>query len=304
MSKTPLLTFRCPQDLINAIHTQMAETGLNKTDIAVSLLQNSVPSLPILDRSKLPKIGAIYFVITSSKKLLYIGRTENLFNRWLSHHRYQQFIETDSQSRIAWFAIDEDDLVSMPIIESDLITLLDTEYNGTTTGTGDFKGSVRIDKKLWNDFKVYCQTDLGTTISEKIRDMIEAELGTNHYWVTNKNYEEDTKTGANAREIRLLKERIDKLESLIFKTDSLTDGKTNSLADNKTAEKTDNETGEKSDLQKSYTHEEVAKLEALTSTSVSRYWTGKRSPQDKTFWDRWTRDEKNKGWFRAFEGES
>ena len=131
MSKTPLLTVRCPQDIVDGISATMNATGLNKTEVVVDMLRNSVPSLPIMERAKLPKVSAIYFVITPSNKLLYIGQSKNLFNRWLQHHRYQQFIEASPDTRVAWFEFDESDRECMPVVEDELITLLDTEYNGT-----------------------------------------------------------------------------------------------------------------------------------------------------------------------------
>lgn len=171
MGKTPLLTFRCPQDLIDSIHKQMAQTGLNKTEIAVSRLKESVPSLPIMERAKLPKIPAIYFVITAYNKLLYVGRTENLFNRWGNHRRYQQFIETDSQSRIAWFEIEENNLESMPIVEAELITLLDSEYNNSEVVNGRFKATINIERKTWEKFKLWAKSK-GSNASEQITQFV------------------------------------------------------------------------------------------------------------------------------------
>lgn len=194
----------------------------------------------------------------------------------------------------------------------------------------DFKGTIRIDRKLWSAFKLYCETDLGTTISNKIRDMIEDEMGFNQQWLSNKNYEEETKVGVNARKIRLLEERIEKLESLISKadskavqeTDDQTDdelsnqdstGKlTDKPTDNKWSEETDELTDKIGENWSSpqttlpdlpdyhcYSVAEVAELEGLTKTTISRYWTGTRMPKDATFWDRWKRNERRKGWYKA-----
>lgn len=131
MSSTPLLTVRCPQDILSAIEATTKATGQNKTEVVVDMLRQSVPSLPIMERAKLPRVSAIYFVITPLNKLLYIGQTNNLFNRFLQHHRFQQFIEAGNDTRVAWFEFNESDRGSMPLIEDELITLLDTEYNGT-----------------------------------------------------------------------------------------------------------------------------------------------------------------------------
>lgn len=131
MTKNPLLTVRCPHDILAAISKTMDTTGQNKTTVVVDMLRNSVPSLPIMERAKLPQVPAIYFVITPSNKLLYIGQTKNLFNRWLQHLWYQQFIEADPNSRVVWFSFDEDSNSSMPEIENEPIGLLSSNFNGT-----------------------------------------------------------------------------------------------------------------------------------------------------------------------------
>ena len=128
MSNTPLLTVRCPQEIAEKISAVMNATGQNKTQVVVELLRNTVPSLPIMERAKLPKIPAIYLVITPSNKLLYIGRATNLFESWLKHESYQQFIEADPNTRVVWFHFDESDRDSLPVIEEELLTLSNSEY--------------------------------------------------------------------------------------------------------------------------------------------------------------------------------
>ncbi len=131
MGNTPLLTVRCPDDLMESIASQVASTDRTKTEVVVEMLRNSVPSVRILERNKLPESPAIYFVITPDNRLLYIGQSKNLRQRWQSHHRFQQFIEASQETRVVWFEFDESDRQSIPSVEEELITLLDTEYNET-----------------------------------------------------------------------------------------------------------------------------------------------------------------------------
>ena len=126
MSNTPLLTVRCPQDILDGITATMHDTGLSKTQVVVDMLRSSVPSLPILERGKLPSIPAIYLVQTPSNKLLYIGQTNNLFDEWGSHPMFQQFIEASSDARVVWFGVDAD---SMPVVDADVSTLSNSAYN-------------------------------------------------------------------------------------------------------------------------------------------------------------------------------
>ena len=173
MSKTPLLTVRCPQDIIDGITTAMNATGQNKTEVVVDMLRNSVPSLRIMERAKLPKVAAIYFVITPSNKLLYIGQSKNLFNRWLQHHRYQQFIETSPDSRVVWFEFDDSERESIPLIEGELIKLLDSEYNWTqTTLNGSSKAiGLRIPLQLWEQVSNYGYENFSKSDDEKDFDI-------------------------------------------------------------------------------------------------------------------------------------
>ena len=130
MSKE-LLAVRVPKDIVNSVEQQVQQTGLSKTDVVLEMLQQSVPSLPITERSKLPNTAAIYFVFTLDNKLLYIGQTSNLRQRWAQHHRYQQFIEASSQTRIGWFAFGEEFKDSLLDIEKELIESLSSEHNDT-----------------------------------------------------------------------------------------------------------------------------------------------------------------------------
>lgn len=175
MAETPLLAVRCPQDLLNLIEKEKSLTGRSKTDIVVERLKQSIPSLPVVERNSLPEIPAIYLVFTPDNRLLYIGQTNNLKQRWMSHHRYGQFIEADVNSRVAWFAFDPDSVDSLPLFESELITALDSEYNGTPV-KGQVLATFRIEESDWNAFKEWAESR-GNTASSELVSFIESALG-------------------------------------------------------------------------------------------------------------------------------
>ncbi len=103
------ITVRCPSNIVDSINQQIKQTKQNKTDVIVGMLSNSIPSLHITERAKLPSKPGIYFVYTPSHKILYVGKADNLRTRWNSHHRYQYFIETSMESRIGYFVLDSVD---------------------------------------------------------------------------------------------------------------------------------------------------------------------------------------------------
>ena len=103
------ITIRCPSQIVDSIVRQVKQTKQNKTDVVVGMLSNSIPSLHITERAKLPSFPGIYFVYTPDHKILYVGKADNLRNRWNSHHRYQYFIETSMESRIGYFVLDQVD---------------------------------------------------------------------------------------------------------------------------------------------------------------------------------------------------
>jgi excinuclease UvrABC nuclease subunit len=46
----------------------------------------TLPSIGIEQRTKLPDLSAVYFVIFGDE-IIYIGKSVNLYQRWLAHHR-------------------------------------------------------------------------------------------------------------------------------------------------------------------------------------------------------------------------
>ena len=114
---TASITVRCPKSLINSIESQIIQTNQNKTDVIISMLSSSIPSLHITERAKLPSTPGLYFVYTPDHKLLYLGKADNLRTRWNSHHKYQYFIESSMECRIGYFTFDSVDSFSETIEE-------------------------------------------------------------------------------------------------------------------------------------------------------------------------------------------
>lgn len=86
----------------------------------------ALPSLPLTSRSTLPTCPAVYFVL-SDDHVLYIGRSCNLQQRWVTHHRYSQLKEINN-ARIAWLECSDSSL--LPEIEAALIEHFQPSLNG------------------------------------------------------------------------------------------------------------------------------------------------------------------------------
>ena len=130
------ITIRCPSQIVDSIEQQVKQTKQNKTDVVVGMLSNSIPSLHITERAKLPPKPGIYFVYTPEHKILYVGKADNLRTRWNSHHRYQYFIETSMESRIGYFGLDKVDNLN-EIVE---------EFNAEPMATISSKALVTADE--------------------------------------------------------------------------------------------------------------------------------------------------------------
>ncbi|MEG4327907.1 GIY-YIG nuclease family protein [Microcoleus sp. herbarium5] len=88
-------------------------------------------SLFLTQKEKLPTCPAVYFVFSSKKELLYIGRANNLRNRWQNHHRFNQINHLGA--RIAWMEVrSESELVE---IERNLIYAFKPLLNNTLVPT-------------------------------------------------------------------------------------------------------------------------------------------------------------------------
>ncbi|MEA5508754.1 GIY-YIG nuclease family protein [Crocosphaera sp. UHCC 0190] len=74
---------------------------------------NLLPSVSFDNLDELPEYSGIYFVIDSSDRIIYIGQSENILNRWKNnHHRKPQIeeIHLDYPVKIACKAWNKEDL--------------------------------------------------------------------------------------------------------------------------------------------------------------------------------------------------
>lgn len=65
-----------------------------------------LPSVRFTDRQLLPTSSGVYFVLTDTRDVLYIGKAESLRARWkgTAHHRYPQLRDM-SDIHIAWYQV-------------------------------------------------------------------------------------------------------------------------------------------------------------------------------------------------------
>ena len=117
------------------------------------MLLNSIPSVHITERVKLPSLPGIYFVYTLSHQLLYIGKANNLRTRWNSHHKYQYFIESSMDSRIGYFTFDSIDNLNQTIEEfqSEPTETIQTKTLVTSDQFQKLEQELTILKKQFND---------------------------------------------------------------------------------------------------------------------------------------------------------
>ena len=65
---------------------------------------SSLPYVSLLNKYLLPHCSAIYFLLDSENRVLYIGQATNLCARWKDHHRFEQLKKLNRKSnlKIAW----------------------------------------------------------------------------------------------------------------------------------------------------------------------------------------------------------
>lgn len=65
---------------------------------------SKLPSLFWSQKASLPNCPAVYFVVDSENRVLYVGKATNLLARWKDHHRFEQLnkINRKIPLRLAW----------------------------------------------------------------------------------------------------------------------------------------------------------------------------------------------------------
>jgi predicted GIY-YIG superfamily endonuclease len=112
-----------------------------------------LPSLPLNERSNLPSCPAIYFVM-QGKRVLYIGKTVNLAQRWAAHHKWSYLVKLDAPVRIAWLICSDTNLLTQ--IEKALIKEFAPQLNGKNYNPDYSQITGLIPKALAQRFRVYC----------------------------------------------------------------------------------------------------------------------------------------------------
>ena len=145
---------------------------MNLTDINPLTL----PSLPLGERKQLPKCSGIYFVIKDGD-ILYVGRTANLYQRWLAHHIWQHLYGVSGELRVAWLECSDNEL--LPKIENALIVHFKPLLNKKLhIPPGAAELSVYIDKELKMEFKLTCvaqNKSMSEVISELVKQWVESQ---------------------------------------------------------------------------------------------------------------------------------
>ena len=85
-----------------------------------------LPSVPLSARGHLPECPAVYFILDGAK-VLYVGKSVNLSQRWVAHHRLKQVQQTASYPRIAWMELGDTALLDE--IEDALIRHFEPSLN-------------------------------------------------------------------------------------------------------------------------------------------------------------------------------
>jgi hypothetical protein len=65
-----------------------------------------LPSFPYAERSRLPRCQAVYFIVDTHRYIHYIGATQDLHNRLISHGKRSAVLALDSP-RIYWIVCDD-----------------------------------------------------------------------------------------------------------------------------------------------------------------------------------------------------
>lgn len=87
---------------------------------------DTLPWLPLEEKTAFPKRSAIYFAIDSLGTVQYIGRAVNVRNRWGNHHRYNE-LNAIGNIKIACLFVDLPEL--LPEIETGLIKYFEPVLN-------------------------------------------------------------------------------------------------------------------------------------------------------------------------------
>lgn len=91
---------------------------------------DTLPSLLLEQKNRLPRSIGVYLVVTGDK-ILYIGRSQDLLGRWKTHHRLKELHQYEDV-RIHWLELSSNAISAE--IEQVLINHFQPELNGKGNG--------------------------------------------------------------------------------------------------------------------------------------------------------------------------
>ena len=92
--------------------------------VSIASVLPFLPSTTWPDQSLLPNQPGIYFVINADHRLLYIGATVSIRQRWYKHRKENLM---PSGYKLSWFCPSDD--LDIEAVESELVELLKPEWN-------------------------------------------------------------------------------------------------------------------------------------------------------------------------------
>lgn len=102
---------------------------------------DTFPSVPFNRRNNLPSVSAIYFVLTTTNDVLYIGKSRFLKARWKGH-KLTSYLEQQKDISIAWLECKRTEL---NINERFMINLFRPPLNKTMIGYKSPKKSPQLE---------------------------------------------------------------------------------------------------------------------------------------------------------------
>lgn len=126
---------------------------------------HKLPCVNIENKNLLPEISSVYFVIDSNNMIQYIGRAQNIKQRWLSHHRYNQLSKIGGL-RIVYLQIEDIDLLRD--IETILIGYYKPPLNNTNVDRDGKKTvTVILNENIYKDLK-----DIATVEARSLTSLV------------------------------------------------------------------------------------------------------------------------------------
>lgn len=108
-----------------------------------------LPWIPIEGYRGLPVSPGVYFVVSHEDTVLYVGRSQSIRKRWLTHERLQEFLSKPG-IRIAWLSVV--DIDALPKLEEAYIEHLKPLHNGKRIATAQYDFSMRPATYLLSTF--------------------------------------------------------------------------------------------------------------------------------------------------------